>query len=315
MSDRLGWIVDLLGVEPHHRVLEVGCGHGVAASLVAERLGDGHVTAVDRSPKMVAAAERRNREHVRSGRLRLVCGAIGDVDLGDERYDVAFAVNVAALAGGDLEAVTRWLAPSGRLLLAFETPSSTDATAKLAALAERAAAAAVAAGLEVADVQLRSRTLVVRATCPVVVEAAAPAETYELRHRVLGRGASPADVARPDDHDPSSGHVVARLGGAVVGTGTVRRQAPPFPSDLPGWQIRGMAVRDDLRGGGIGTRILDAILDHVGAGGGGLVWCNARVAAASLYRRAGFEEHGEPFTDPVAGRQVRLRRVVDDAAG
>jgi cyclopropane fatty-acyl-phospholipid synthase-like methyltransferase len=163
VSERLGWIVDLLGVEPSHRVLEVGCGHGVAVSLVAAHLLDGHVTAVDRSPKMIAAAERRNREHVTAGRVRLLCGPLADVDLGDERFDTAFAVNVAPLLGPDLGIVARHLAPGGCVLLAFEAPPSTDVSAKLEAIAVRAGDAAVAAGLRVVDVRFTPRPLVLRA--------------------------------------------------------------------------------------------------------------------------------------------------------
>jgi len=55
-------------------VLELGCGHGVAASLVCERLGDGgHLTAIDRSQKMIDAATERNREHVYAGRATCIC--------------------------------------------------------------------------------------------------------------------------------------------------------------------------------------------------------------------------------------------------
>jgi SAM-dependent methyltransferase len=94
-SERFVWAVDTLEVQPADRLLEVGCGHGVAVSLVCEKLTTGTITAIDRSPKMIEMATRRNREHVDSGRALFEAVALEDADLGDRRFDKVFAFNVA----------------------------------------------------------------------------------------------------------------------------------------------------------------------------------------------------------------------------
>jgi SAM-dependent methyltransferase len=128
-SERLRWAAQVLDVEPDDHILEIGCGHGVAVSLVCERLDGGRITAVDRSPKMIEAAEKRNAEH--AGKARFVTAPIERADLGDEDYDKAFAVHVAALhePGPALDAVRRRLVPGGRLYLFTQAPSWREAGA------------------------------------------------------------------------------------------------------------------------------------------------------------------------------------------
>src|SRR3954452_10562157 len=94
-SERFVWAVDTLEVRPADRPLEVGCGRGVAASLVCERLTTGTITAIERSPKMIEMATRRNREHGDAGRAVLEPIALEDAALGDRRFDKIFAFNVA----------------------------------------------------------------------------------------------------------------------------------------------------------------------------------------------------------------------------
>src|SRR5215210_7042323 len=94
-SKRFVWAVDTLALDPADRVLEVGCGHGVAVSLACERLTTGRITGIDRSKKMIEMATHRNRDHVARGRAVLKTAALEEADFDEERFDKIFAFNVA----------------------------------------------------------------------------------------------------------------------------------------------------------------------------------------------------------------------------
>ena len=94
MRERLRKIVDELDIQPDDRVLEIGCGHGVAAGYVCERPRSGRLTALDRSAKMIAAARRRNAEHVDAGTAEFLIAELEELDLGERRFDKVFAVRV-----------------------------------------------------------------------------------------------------------------------------------------------------------------------------------------------------------------------------
>jgi SAM-dependent methyltransferase len=133
-SERLVWAVDTLEVRPADRVLEVGCGHGVAVSLVCERLTTGTITAIDRSPKMIEMTARRNREHVDAGRAVLFeAVALENADLGDRRFDKVFAFNVAPFwlqPEAALGAVREHLARDGTVYLFWDARHSAPERAR-----------------------------------------------------------------------------------------------------------------------------------------------------------------------------------------
>jgi GNAT superfamily N-acetyltransferase len=124
-------------------------------------------------------------------------------------------------------------------------------------------------------------------------------------------------MALPDDDAPSTASFAALdHDGMVVATVTVALAAPPpvlegQGVDRASWQLRGMATRPDLRSLGIGGAVLERALSHVAEAGGGLLWCNARVPAVSLYRRAGFAEIGTRWVDPEIGPHVVMCQLVD----
>lgn len=119
-SQRLTWAVEALDVQPADRVLELGCGHGVAVSEICARLADGgRVVGIDRSPKMTAAAARRNAHHVETGRAAFVTASLHQADLGESRFTKVLAVHFPPLLRGrpdrELAVVARHLADGGAL--------------------------------------------------------------------------------------------------------------------------------------------------------------------------------------------------------
>ncbi|MFP3913247.1 MAG: SAM-dependent methyltransferase [Actinomycetota bacterium] len=127
LSPRLRSVVDALPLAPGMRVIEIGCGPGVAAREVASRVGPaGHVLAVDRSSRAIAQLESRAGDLITSGRLTLRHAAAEDLELeeGEDRYDLAFAIRVGAFDGRHPRAgaralgkLSRALVPGGMLLV------------------------------------------------------------------------------------------------------------------------------------------------------------------------------------------------------
>ena len=150
-AERLTWAVGTLEVQPDDRLLEIGCGHGVAVSLVCERLAGGSVLAVDRSAKMIEMAARRNAAHVAAGRAAFQVAPLHEADLGGARFDVVYAIHVPVLLRGDprreLAIVRAHLAPGGRFALPFQPldPATTEPTAR------RLSGVLAAAGVEVLE--------------------------------------------------------------------------------------------------------------------------------------------------------------------
>ncbi|MGP4008945.1 class I SAM-dependent methyltransferase [Streptomyces sp. 4N124] len=148
VPERLTWTVDILDPDPGDRVLEIGCGRGVAVALLCGRLTTGTVTAIDRSRTAVEAARQRNGECVAAGRAVLRVAALGEADFPDRSFDKVFAVNVnhfwVRSPEKELTAVRRWLTPGGILCLSWEPPD----TRRAGEIAEAVTAAVTSQGFE-----------------------------------------------------------------------------------------------------------------------------------------------------------------------
>lgn len=155
VPERIQWTVELLDVKPADRILEIGCGNGLAAVLVCEALtGGGHLTAIDRSDKAIARARNRNVHHLDAGRVTFDCSDLATFSGAGAPFDKAFAVNVnvfwAAEASREIQRLWEILRPGGWLGLIYEAPDPARMQDELAPLvAERLRSAAFETRIEV----------------------------------------------------------------------------------------------------------------------------------------------------------------------
>ena len=104
-----------------------------------------------------------------------------------------------------------------------------------------------------------------------------------------------------DAEDAAAVHALARNRlGLALGTGRLLAGAPA--------RIGRMAVRRDLRGSGVGRRVLDALAAAAGARGDAEVMLHAQASAQDFYRRAGFVAHGAEFEEAGIAHQEMRRR-------
>jgi len=91
--ERNKWVIALLGIEPHDRVLEIGFGPGLAIREASRLATEGVVCGVDHSALMVRQAAGRHAEAVKSGRVDLQLGSAERLPDFGVTFDKIFAVN------------------------------------------------------------------------------------------------------------------------------------------------------------------------------------------------------------------------------
>lgn len=131
---RLQWAVQLLDVSPEDEILEIGCGPGVAVSLVCERLAGGRNTAIDRSATAIERAAKRNVDDIASSTAVFQQVDLAGLRLPGRRFDKIFAVNVNLFwvqsADAELRIIRNLLRPNGALHLVYEAPDQGEGQGK-----------------------------------------------------------------------------------------------------------------------------------------------------------------------------------------
>ena len=121
---------------------------------------------------------------------------------------------------------------------------------------------------------------------------------HAVRHAVFVEEQKVREELEWDDIDERCDHVLAMSAdGAPIGTGRL----------LPDGRIGRMAVIRDWRGRGVGSAILNALLDLARRDGFGVIRLNAQVQAVEFYARHGFTVIGGEFMEAgIPHREMQL---------
>jgi SAM-dependent methyltransferase len=149
------WTVELMGLNPTNRVLEIGYGPGFALAHVCKQLTEGMATGLDHSETMFKMARRRNARAITNGKLKLLLGSVEDQSMLHNialsgPFNVIFAVNVAMFWHKPidvLQRLRRCLDDGGDILLTFQPRSGAQTDAAAMAAGEHLAEKMRAAGL------------------------------------------------------------------------------------------------------------------------------------------------------------------------
>lgn len=123
-------------------------------------------------------------------------------------------------------------------------------------------------------------------------------ETRPLRHKILRPHLDYATTVYPTDYTANTFHAGAFVEDALVGVATVFRAPMPNKQNGVGhntWQLRGMAVEEEMRGKGLGAALVRACIEHMARHNGSVLWCNGRTSALKFYQSLNFQTIGEEF--------------------
>ncbi len=182
---RTAWTADLLELAPDDRVLEIGCGPGIALREIAGRLGTGTVAGIDHSDIMIDQARARNLAGLRDGKVLIQQASLDDLSDIGTGYTKVLAINVLQFQPSITAACARIadvMAADGLLAITYQPRTRRATHGDAAAFGDHLAVALSHAGF--VDIRMEEMAL-------------KPAPAICVIGRKPGDADKPAGVRRP----------------------------------------------------------------------------------------------------------------------
>ncbi len=117
-------IAGRMNILPDDRILDIGCGSGELAGLLAKQTS-GQVSGIDYSPDMVKTAEMKNKKPIAQGKIHILQASVSKLPFDKASIDKAVAFETIQFWPDiidDLKEVNRVLTQSGALYIANRFP-------------------------------------------------------------------------------------------------------------------------------------------------------------------------------------------------
>ena len=105
IPERFKWAAGLMNLKPEDNVLEIGCGAGLFAEEIAQRIISGSITVIDKSAAMVEKAKKRNQRYMGKQIKNFIVNDFSESQFPANYFDKVVAFNVRFFLGRGNERV------------------------------------------------------------------------------------------------------------------------------------------------------------------------------------------------------------------
>ncbi len=117
------FVSELMSVQPYDRIIEIGFGTGNLIKKMAQHIDKGFIEGVDLSGTMVSIAQKRNKDSIGKGKVKIFKGNFDEIPYEKEIFTKACSVNTLYFwlkPQHTAKKIAKILKPEGKLILAFE---------------------------------------------------------------------------------------------------------------------------------------------------------------------------------------------------
>ena len=117
------FVSELMSVQPYDRIIEIGFGTGNLIKKMAQHIDKGFIEGVDLSSTMLSLAQKRNKNSIGNGKVKIFAGNFDEIPYEKEIFTKACSVNTLYFwpkPEHTAKKIAKILKPGGKLILAFE---------------------------------------------------------------------------------------------------------------------------------------------------------------------------------------------------